>query len=437
MLKYKLDSPLEWGHNSFETMNMKDKFDRDHTSQRIVTDILSLPPPPAAASRPAKCTMDELKKVRAQLIPQGCVHQLLFNVPFMQLCSLTVATKCPKATWLDDYYLDLQKTYSATRETPRSFLGISVGCNKGFDAINTLRMGTFDDTINKTAWKHAMTADEKELHSAVCNQDSASDIFEILPPYTSNSSKTILHPQGEMHCIEPLPITFKKLNHSGNILKYTEKGFHVTHAAISKDSGEMLFPSGKNQKGGVENLGLASCKNRKDCEHVPVYSLADYIETKVKARKGSAINVLSIDVEGFDGDVLLGATPEVLQRVEYLEFEYNWMGSWKEQHLYDIVDMLDKQGDFTCYFAGIDRLWRLTDCWMSYFDIHSWANVACVNRRRVPRLASIMEQVFNRTLDDTTVWKNNKSTNHLRKYAKHALMSVNEDLLRSKYIPNE
>ena len=41
---------------------------------------------------------------------------------------------------------------------------------------------------------------------------------------------------------------------------------------------------------------------------------------------GSAtpINILSVDAEGFDADVLLGAGADVLQRVEYFEFEYNW-----------------------------------------------------------------------------------------------------------------
>lgn len=381
-------------------------------------------------SRAPNCTHEQLMKVRHQLPPESCLDSS--NAPWTQRCSLTVATKCPKATWLDYYYLELQKRLShpsnssspggGVRRTmsnssqeppPSSFLGISIGCNKGFDAINTLRMGTFDDSIDKKAWKSAMEQDGEELHQSVCNQDNHDDMFEVSKYFQQSSSSLPLtspRPQGEMHCVEPMPQTYQRLNHSAEILGYTQKGLKVTHAAVSKESGQMLFHT-DGMKKGVENKGLdnncrkMSKKNQKlFCQHIPVYSLKDFVDTHVKTDKANPINILSIDVEGFDGDVLLGATTNVLRRVEYLEFEYNWMGSWKNQHLFDIINMLDEDSDMTCYWAGVDRLWRITNCWMSYFDVHAWSNVACVNRRLVPSLATKMEEIFQRTLDDKQQW---------------------------------
>jgi len=122
--------------------------------------------------RPPKCTKDELMKVRHQLPPEFCVKSHTTGEFWYQQCSFTAATKCPRATWLDYHYIELQKRHmspssssstisnnSSSSSQPPPFLGISIGCNKGFDAIDTLRMGTFDGSINKTDWKTAMDQD--------------------------------------------------------------------------------------------------------------------------------------------------------------------------------------------------------------------------------------------------------------------------------------
>jgi hypothetical protein len=73
--------------------------------------------------------------------------------------------------------------------------------------------------------------------------------------------------------------------------------------------------------------------------------------------------------------VLLGAG-EVLKRVECLEFEYNWMGSWSKQHPYDMVEMLNDK-EIMCYFEGDQRLWHITGYWMQYFDVHHFTLGKC------------------------------------------------------------
>ena len=102
------------------------------------------------------------------------------------------------------------------------------------------------------------------------------------------------------------------------------------------------------------------------------------------------------------------------------------MGSWSKQHLYDIVQMLG-EASFTCYWAEKKRLWRITNCWMLFYDIHVWSNVACVNRERVPRLASKMEAVFQETL------KEEKTLPDIDE-SKHEILSTDQTKMTALYL---
>lgn len=172
------------------------------------------------------------------------------------------------------------------------------------------------------------------------------------------------------------------------------------------------------------------------CRPVTVYSLQDFIHYNVKSQ--GPIHILSIDVEGFDCDVLLGAGEKTLERVEYIEFEYNWMGSWSHVHLYDIIHLLDEIG-FTCYWAGMDLLWRITNCWQSFYDLKVWSNIACVNRDAVPDLANKMEEKFQTSLNHTKKWNNFPvfARRARVQYADHELMSLDYKNLTQRYYLKE
>jgi len=406
------------------------------------------------------CTLDELLTVRSQLNPELCPTAR--RIPSAQHCSITQATKCvDSSNWLEEYYQEVYAIYQQNNNTQQQeqeqeqeqerdtsndeFVAISVGCNKGFDALNTLRMGTYDSSLSKRRWKRAMEHDGQKLHNAVCQQDQTKQ-FEV-PTTNRRDNKLVI--RGEMHCFEAMPQTASRLAHTAEQLGYDKKGFRVIHAAVSKKIGTALFETYETKEKnniGVENKGLGNClrmneKNQKKyCSEVRVLTLREYVNehmdnsnnarmkqsttgtTQQSTEQKRTIHHLSIDVEGYDADVLLGAGTDLLNRVEYLEFEYNWMGSWTHQHLYDVVSYLDGSGkiyeaandgesetdsdsdarlSFTCYWAGQKRLWRITGCWMRYYDIHTWANVACVNRRLVPKLAANMEAVFRTTLSES------------------------------------
>lgn len=65
------------------------------------------------------------------------------------------------------------------------------------------------------------------------------------------------------------------------------------------------------------------------CDIISLYSLDHYVATKLHGEKVH-IDYLSIEVEEYDYDVIMGAK-ETLPLVSYLEFEYNSNGPWKEQ----------------------------------------------------------------------------------------------------------
>ncbi len=101
----------------------------------------------------------------------------------------------------------------------------------------------------------------------------------------------------------------------------------VVHAAMAKEDGSVFFP--RDVGVGLENMGIgnADCSkgNSSRCIGVKMYSLDTYVDTFVP--KGIPINYLSVDVEGWDFEVILGGRRSALSRVHYLEFEYNWVSA--------------------------------------------------------------------------------------------------------------
>lgn len=340
--------------------------------------------PYQSEARPQECTPFQLEQIKKQLPPAFCLRTK--NSPWRQRCSFTLATNCLRATWLSDYYTDLQKTTTTFSE---QFVGISVGCNKGGDALETLRMGTSNAKFDKGAWWDAMRSDGVELANINCpHEANIEEQFSVNPEHKRS---------GEMHCIEPFPPNYNKLKDSAEKLGIDQEGFVVVNAAISKEGGTSLFPVGAKRKVGAENLSLNDCIDPKfdnKCGEVDGFTLETYVKKYVQSKV--SIHVLSIDVEGYDFDVMIGGKASVLDRVQYLEFEYNWMGSWAKQNLSDAVQMLDEHS-FTCYWAGNDVLYRISGCWQEYYNINHWANVACVHRTQY-KFARNMEDTFLRTL---------------------------------------
>ena len=304
-------------------------------------------------------------------------------------------TNCPSEISRSDLMMDsvdLPPPHNNTRRsnTPSA---IYVGCNKALDAVNTLRMLSLNATYDKGVWRTTMNIEE-----SACNQHMSPQ-FPILPPNNDSSEATVV-------CIEAMPSTFQKLNYSLTKLHWDPNAFQLHHAAITDaDSnstsagGAILFP---NARVGTEELGISHCHQKKykhRCEVVPQYTL-DTLLLQNTNNFTDMIDMLSIDVEGYDYLVLKGA-PNILDRTRYLEFEYNDVGPWlsSEHKLSSAISWLSKKG-FVCYWKGMNNnLWRITGCWIDIWDVwEQWSNIACVHASHSPRLATKMETHYQNTL---------------------------------------
>ena len=329
---------------------------------------LALPPPPA-------CTSEQRSTITSHL----CRNRNRCGI-----APLNRATRCPNPTWYDSYYEILRKRL---KEERASFFGMYIGCNKGYDAVNTLRLGTGKKKYNKSEWRGQMSGGG----NGVCGQANGSEI-----PLEEESEVI----DGTVHCIEALPVNAEALRNSVKNLGWDDE-LLVKGIAMSDTNGEIYFPN-KNDMG-AEGFSIADCEKlgsskfqEANCTNVSVTTLDSFMENTQK-KDADTIHFLSIDVEGFDFDVMKGGT-QTLARTEYLEFEYHSVGHWAKQSLQDAIKMLDGLG-FTCYWAGVDKLWRLEDsCWLDHYHIHVWSNVACVNRKLNKQLAINMENTFLKTL---------------------------------------
>ena len=361
----------------------------------------------------ATCTRRQLDRVLEDLPPQHCVSQK----PWRNECSITHATKCPDSSaWLGAHYTSLQLQRQRQGVVDSMFVGINVGCNKAFDAVQMLRMGTFDTSIQSSLWKKALG---HNISNGVCGQEDESD-FPVDAAAAQSSS--MVRP-GRVHCVEPMHGTVLALQEAGHATGYIDKGLvvHPPTAVADRTNGTAYFPTAPQlQEGplgyrqhlriqrGTENMGIDTCRGMKRhkrdalCTPIPTTTLDQLVHDQQQQQDKKnllldRIHILKIDVEGYDHAVLLGGGRETLQRTEYVEFEYNWKGEWKEASLRQTVDTLDSLG-FTCYWSGQNKLWRLTSCWLDHFEEKFWSNVACAHRRLAPSLATRMEQVFENTL---------------------------------------
>jgi len=303
-----------------------------------------------------------------------------------QLGNPSASTRCPENSWIEDFY-DQEGLNLGSEDG--SFLGLSIGCNKGFDSINTARMGMRNMAFDKQEWYKLLVVHGIDQKEGACGQEKS-------PQYNLNKMG-IGSRKGEMHCVEPMPSTFGVVKNVADEMKLHMEGFVTTLAAISSRDGTISFPTGADIKG-EEAFSIASCNSKKvHCEDIRMYSLQTYVEKYVKSK--GPINILSVDVEGFDFDVLFGAG-SVLDRTQYLEFEYHKVGAWGKLHVHDLVNLLDGKG-FNCYWAGKKKLWRITNCELKKFEKwHGWSNVACVHRSQ-NELAQNMENLFLVTIGKT------------------------------------
>jgi FkbM family methyltransferase len=268
-----------------------------------------------------QCTDSQRQTIRSQLPPQACEEDK--GKYGGRRCSFSLATRCSDAIWFAEFWKE-----AAQRGVNRP-TAIYVGCNKGMDAVNTLRMISENPEFDKSVWQKEILSNVLSRNQTIvpgaCNQENAPQ-FDIST--LQGTARTASDSTASVFCIEAMPQTANQLNRSSHQLGW-QNSFVVTNAAISSTDGVALFPSGQaGQKIGVEHMGLGDCLRQSTkhlCAEVQQYTLDTYFDKFL--RKDSWIDFLSIDVEGYDWDVLMSAS-KALERVKYLEFEFHRVGKW-------------------------------------------------------------------------------------------------------------
>ena len=248
-----------------------------------------------------QCTKEERSRIVSQLVLDSNT-----TVNFENFHKLNQKEQrwigCFESEWLDSFFEEEANIGS------EDFVGISVGCNKGTDAILAARMGMSNPNYDVPAWL---------------------EVIGNLPTLCLTKKQGEIHfPQrkGEMHCIEPMPNNVQSLNEATAELGLEGDGFVVSSAAISSKNGIVKFPQGQ---AGTEVFSIESCDavpTPSHCVEVDMYSLDSYVQKFVKSK--GPINMLSVDTEGWDFDVLFGGST-TLDRTYYLEFEYHRRGVFR------------------------------------------------------------------------------------------------------------
>jgi hypothetical protein len=245
---------------------------------------------PLAASTaiqlPPECTPKQMETIKFQLPPDRCENTAEF--PWRNECSFSYATRSPDSIWLKEYYASPEYLQS---NTPRR--AVYVGCSNGMNAVGALRMLSRDDKFDKETWRSKFskgcTVMTKE---GDCRQEDAASQIAF-------DGSAAVKKKAFVHCIETEPTTSKQLNATATSLNW-QNHLRVMHATMS----------------GTDSSS----------ETVPTHRLDTYIKQHFPDGR---IDVVSI---GGDPEVLKGASM-VLSRIGYLEFEYNWKGSWPKETL--------------------------------------------------------------------------------------------------------
>lgn len=336
---------------------------------------------------------DDVSQTASVAIPSKCksVEKQLIRKVLHNGQSFMRNTACPDSdAWLLDYLLQ------EGGKDQEKFIFLNFGCNKGFDSLRVaLAVSQRKDIFNKTKWGDALGIQQ----AGACKQASGED-----KPIIGGVPRPV-----EVHCVEAMPSNFNILQRAVNMTGTDRHGLTLHHYAMTgtPDVESTFFP---NSKPGYEHLGLSGClgvtEESKGCMKVPAITADDFVAKHVSVKLQDFPNgkdrlpYVSIDVEGFDFTIMKAA-PKMLQQTDYLEFEFHRQGDWAHQNLADCIEMLESYG-LTCYWTGINKLWRITNCWVdTYGKFHQWSNIACVNPKYQSKLYERMEKVFESTLEST------------------------------------
>ena len=114
-----------------------------------------------------------------------------------------------------------------------SFVGLSIGCNKGQDAVRLARLGLGAPAFDAKRWIGAIDGPGANW---ACGKGERAE----------GDERDLVVRTGEVHCVEPMPANFVALRNASAALGLDEEGGWVLRqAAIASVDGAVRFPDRK------------------------------------------------------------------------------------------------------------------------------------------------------------------------------------------------
>ena len=290
---------------------------------------------------------------------------------------------CPDATWLQTVAQS-----SSQCSVPDAHV-LVIGGNKGYDCIGWLRF--FSTAEQRGRWLPSAKQwhEEKKAHMnghklppsiymcGVCRQ--CLDEYPVPAHPLSERPPTVT-------CVEPLPTNFAKLNETAGKEPWMSSGLQVKQLAAVLGTANLptaAFPT--KAPYGEEGIGVFTKRRGQGPQATVQVKTATVDDIAFRSQQGVP-TVLTIDAEGLDALILLGAARILASGlVAYIEFEYHNSPPWDSILLEWIIGYLDNMS-YDCYFAGHNgKAYKVTGCWQKNFEFHRWSNLVCASRlARVP-----------------------------------------------------
>jgi hypothetical protein len=317
------------------------------------TEIISAKKETEGSFGPDKCTDAQLSIVQKQL-PDDAL-----NFRPWRDGSFSIATVRSKFAYnpklMREFYASDHFNFGTKTN---SFYAVFIRWKKNFAPIDSLAIGSRHPKFDIDQWKSKLGLSEKQALPPVAIDFSAG----------TRPAKALV-----VEYEDQTPISLESLK--------TEFGYSDNELALLKIEKKQL--NNKSFMSNIISLKKPSTTGEVDPTQ-PIHFL---------------------DISGTNGEdaAILQSLMSIMDQVRYLHFEYNKDNSWEKAKLSSLLKALKAKG-LVCYFAGkkeIDYgLWRVTDCFLDYFDFRHWAWLDCVNveHEDVSELASRMEQKFLETL---------------------------------------
>jgi hypothetical protein len=316
------------------------------------------------------------------------------------------STHCPVEEWLHQM---------ATHDIPGSKFMVNIGINKGYTIAKWLNVFTPWNQVTTGKWQEYLLEVRPELEESCgpCNECQHTFPGQGFQRFLNIPHMTILAIDVNPHEITTVESIMRNIESAANVqhigvsmftainavgekigdwhipacfvmeddcgtVKHKDiiESNHMTYTLVDTVTFDHLFSEFKmSYRKFLKNRGYIF----QDLTNTTFYP--DVIDQKDRLRNSfPRIDLMAIDMDGYDALTIQGAYGQLAGRnIRSIMFEYHYLPPWRNMKLEEIVDKLDGYG-YDCYIKGINRLWKLSSCFVNPFEFHNRGNMMCILR---------------------------------------------------------